>query len=136
MHEEFDQYRSQIESFLSFSNRNDAWLKREVNEEIFGETLGELWMLVNRKFSGINQIHSEVILSALLATNPSEGLYRLPVGMETRYFVPFSQGIENRGMGGLYIYQKQNSVLERPSTYGVKERQGGLMEAYMAMATS
>ncbi len=135
VHEDLDQYRIQIESFLSFSNRNDAWLKREVNEEILGETLAELWVLVNRKFTGINQIHSEVILSALLGTNPSEGLYRLPAGRESRYFVPFSQCIENRGMGGLYIYQKQNSVLERASTYGVKERQGGLMEAYLSMST-
>lgn len=130
VHEDLDQYRRQIESFVSFSNRNPAWKRREVTPEIFGEVLTEMWELVNRKFAGINIVHSEVILYSLLTRDPDNGLYGLPAGDEPRYFSAFTHCINNRGMGSLLVYQKQPQVLESPDTYGIKERQATGYEGY------
>lgn len=134
VHEDLDQYRRQIEGFVSFSNRNNAWKQREITPEIFGEVLGEMWSLVNRKFAGINIIHSEIILYSLLTRDPFNGLYRIPRGDEPQYFSAFTHCINNRGIGTLAIYQKQNQILESPETYDIKERQGGAFECYLAPA--
>lgn len=129
VHEDLSQYQKQIESFLLFKGRNEAWLRREITEDIFGETLSEFWGMINRKFKGINIVHPEIMLSMLLTKDPENGFYGLPEGRDPRYFTSFIKCIENRGMGGLYIFQGQTQVLERYATYSVKGRSPSLMEA-------
>lgn len=129
VHEDMNQYRVQIEGFLSFKTRNNVWLRREVTEEIFGEVLTELWTIINHKFKGVNILHPEILLTTLLTKDPTKGFYGLPEGDGPRYFVPFNKCVENRGMGALYQYQNQNGVIERVATYNVKGRSPSLMEA-------
>ncbi|QGZ14384.1 terminase large subunit [Photobacterium phage PDCC-1] len=130
VYEDLDKYRSEIESFLALSRRNKAWRDTQVTPEFFGQVMVDFWLLINRKFKNINMVHIETLLHSTTAVAPNEGLYRLPVGDEPRYFIPFKNAIENRGFGSLLIYQGQNKVIESPSTFYVKERQATAMECF------
>lgn len=130
VYEDLDKYRSEIESFLALSRRNKAWRDTQVTPEFFGQVMVDFWNLIDRKFKNINMVHIETLLHSTTAVAPSEGLYRLPVGDEPRYFIPFKNAIENRGFGSLMIYQGQPKVIEAPSTFYVKERQPTAMECF------
>ncbi len=134
VHEDLDQYRKKIEAFVSFTTRNGSWIRRPLTPEYIGETLNEFWLLINQKFKGINILHPETILYALMAKDPSNGLYGLPVGDEPRYFIPFTQCIKNRGMGTLCIYQEADEVLEDPKSYDIKQRQAGHCETFLNLS--
>ncbi|AUR80932.1 RNA polymerase beta subunit [Vibrio phage Aphrodite1] len=136
VYEDLDKYRSEIESFLALSRRNKAWRDTQVTPEFFGQVMTDFWLLINRKFKNINMVHIETLLHSTTAVAPSEGLYRLPVGDEPRYFIPFKNAIENRGFGSLIIYQGQNKVIESPSTFSVKERQATAMECFFTNAAN
>lgn len=134
--EDLDVYRASFKSELSFSKRNKVWMAKEVDEESFADTLTGLWDLLNKKFKGINIVHTETILSCLLCRDPDNGLYRLPRGDEPRYFRSFSSCIANRGMGSLLIHQGQDEIFENPNSYSTKERQSTVLEAYWRMAVA
>lgn len=136
VYEDLDKYRSEIESFLALSRRNKAWRDTAVTPEFFGQVMVDFWLLINRKFKNINMVHIETLLHSTTAVAPSEGLYRLPVGDEPRYFIPFKNAIENRGFGSLLIYQGQNKVIESPSTFYIKERQATAMECFFTNAVN
>lgn len=136
MHEDLDVHRRKIESFLSYTSRNNAWMKREVTPQIFGETLVEFWQLVNQKFKGNNIIHTELMLYAGTAKNPEQGFYGLSNGNGTKYFASLSSCINNRGAGTLLIFERQQSVFSDYKTYLVKERQPSILEGYWQMGVS
>lgn len=134
VHEDLNQYRSEVEQFLSLTRRNNVWRQRVVTPEIFGEVVNEFWTLINRKFEGFNIIHAETLLYTITARDPDKGLYGMPTGDEPRYFVPFKHAIENRCINILMTYQGQIKVFENPRTYDIKERQGGSQTCFLANA--
>lgn len=136
VYEDLDKYRGEIEAFLALSRRNKAWRDTPVTPEFFANVMVEFWMLINKKFKNINMIHVETLLHCTTAVSPNEGLYRLPVGDEPRFFIPFKNAIEGRGFGSLTIYQGQLKVIETPSTYFVKDRQPTAMECFFTNAVN
>lgn len=136
VYEDLDKYRSEIESFLALSRRNKAWRDTPITPEFFANVMVDFYLLIDRKFKNINMIHIETLLHSTTAVAPHEGLYRLPVGDEPRFFIPFKNAIEGRGIGSLMIYQGQPKVMESPSTYFVKERQATAMECFFTNAVN
>jgi len=128
--EDMDIYRREVESFMAHSKRNNQWKEQEVTPARFGEVLVEMWEMLNHKFKGINILHCEVLLYAVMAKNPKHGYYGLVNGHAPRYFVSFQNAIWNRGFGTLMIYDHQQNVLNNFSSFLVKERQPSPFEAY------
>lgn len=136
MHEDLNVHRSRIESFLTFSKRNNAWKKQAVTPRLFGETLAEFWSLINQKFRGNNIIHTEVMLFATTAKAPEGRSYALVNGRGEKYFTSFINCINNRGMGTLLIFERQQGVINDPRTFLMRERQESPLEAFWHVGMS
>jgi len=129
-HEDMDIYRREVEAFMSHSKRNAQWKEQEVTPERFGEVLVEMWEMLNHKFKGINILHCEILLYAVMAKNPNNGYYGLANGNKPRYFVSFQNALWNRGFGTLMIYDHQQNILDNFSSFLVKGRSPSPFEAY------
>ena len=134
--EDLDAHRSRVETFLTFSKRNTAWKKQVVTPKIFGEVMAEFWTLINAETKGINMIHVETILACALTRNPSELSYALANGPGEKYFTSFISCIDNRGSGGLMIFERQQNVINNPRTFRVKDRQSSVLECFLQLATT
>lgn len=134
--EGLDAHRKRVENFMTFNKRNAAWKAQPVTPKMFGEVLGEFWTLINQETKGINIVHPETMLAALLCKKPSEGSYKLTLGSGEKYFENFMTCVENRGAGGLMIAQGQQSVLSNIKTFLVKDRQASPLEAFFQHGVS
>lgn len=134
--EGLDAHRKRVENFMTFNKRNAAWKAQPVTPKMFGEVLGEFWTLINQETKGINIVHPETMLAALLCKKPSEGSYKLTLGSGEKYFENFMTCVENRGAGGLMIAQGQQSVLSNIKTFLVKDRQSSPLEAFFQHGVS
>ena len=136
MHEDLDVHRRRIESFLTFSNRNITWKKQEVTPKLFGEVLSEFWQLMAQKFKGNNIIHLETMLYATTASDPFNGCYALVNGRGIKYFTSFVNCINNRGAGTMLIFERQQTYLNDPRSFLVKDRQGSPLECFWGLAAN
>lgn len=136
MHEDLDVHRRRIESFLTFSNRNITWKKQEVTPRLFGDVLSEFWQLMAQKFKGNNIIHLETMLYATTAADPFNGCYALVNGRGTKYFTSFVNCINNRGAGTMLIFERQQTYLNDPKSFLIKDRQGTPLECFWNLACS
>jgi len=134
--EDLDAHRSRVENFLTFNKRNNAWRKQSVTPKIFGEVVGEFWTLINHETKGINIIHIETILACALTKDPAKLSYKLANGPGEKYFASFISCIENRGGGGLMMFEKQQNVLNNPRTMMVKDRQPSPLECFFQHGVS
>lgn len=134
--EDLDQHRARVENFLTFNKRNTAWRRQVVTPKVFGETLAEFWTLINAETKGINMVYLEVVLAAALTKRPEESSFQLTLGEQEKYFSSFINCIENRGSSTLMIFEKQQSLLNTPKAFLVKDRQPSPLECFFQHACS
>lgn len=135
-HEDLDYLRKEVENFMKFSNRNSKWLSQPVTPELFGETVTELWKLINTKFKGHNIIHTSTLLYSLLSTDPENGCYSIMNGHGTKYFSSYERNLFNRGAGTAFLFNDPQKLLNTPEWFLVKDRMNGPSEAYWQHAVS
>lgn len=135
-HEDLDYLRKEIENFMRFSNRNSKWLSQEVTPELFGETVTELWKLINTKFKGHNIIHASTLLYSLVALDPENGCYTLMNGHGTKYFSSYERNLYNRGVGTAFLFNDPQKLINTPEWFLVKDRLDGPSESYWHGAVS
>jgi len=133
-HEDMDIYRREVESFISWSKRNQQWKDTPVTPERFGEVLVEMWEMLNHKFKGINILHCEILLHAVMAKNPNKGNYALVNGDAPRYFTSFQNTIYHRDFGTEMIYDHQQIILNNFKSFLIKERQPNPLACYWSGA--
>jgi hypothetical protein len=134
--EDLDAHRSRVENFLTFNKRNTAWRKQVVTPKIFGEVMSEFWTLINAETKGINMIHVETILTCALTRDPNNLSYKLANGIGEKYFTSFISCIDNRGSGGLMIFERQQNVMNNARTFNIKDRQGSPLECFLQLGVS
>lgn len=135
-HEDLDYLRKEVENFMKFSKRNSKWLSQPVTPELFGETVTELWRIINSKFKGHNIVHSSTLLYSLLTTDPENRCYDLMNGRGTKYFASYEQCLFNRGVGSAFLFNDPQKLIDTPEWFLVKDRPGGPSEAYWHAAVS
>jgi len=126
-----DAHRARVENFLTFNKRNAAWKKQVVTPKIFGEVMTEFWTLINAETKGINMIHVEMILACALAKDPANNSYALATQPGEKYFASFISCIDNRGSGGMMIFERQQNTINIPRTFAVKDRQASPLECFL-----
>ena len=136
MHEDLNVHRERIENFLVFSKRNKVWREQVVSPKLFGQTLDEFWSLINHKFKGNNIVYPEIMLMAVTAANPEQGDYSLKNGDKESYFTSFHQCVGNRGSGTIFIFDNQQGILNKPSSFDVVNRQPSPLECYWRLGTT
>jgi hypothetical protein len=129
--EDLDAHRARVENFLTFNKRNAAWKKQVVTPKIFGEVMTEFWTLINAETKGINMIHVEMILACALAKDPANNSYALATQPGEKYFASFISCIDNRGSGGMMIFERQQNTINIPRTFAVKDRQASPLECFL-----
>jgi hypothetical protein len=121
---------------MTFNKRNTAWRNQVVTPKIFGEVLSEFWTLINQEITGINAVHIESLLYCCLAKDPNNLSYAMVNGPGDKYFTSFVNCITNRGGGGLFIYEKQQNVLNESKTFMMMDRQGSVLESFWSLAAT
>lgn len=134
--EDLDAHRSRVENFLTFNKRNAAWKAQVVTPRGFGEVLSEFWTLIDQETKGINMVHAEVMLAALLCKDPANFSYKLSLGSGPKYFENFVTCFKNRGAGTLMISEGQQLVLNNPKTFLVKDRSASPIETFFQHGVS
>lgn len=134
--EDLDQHRARVENFLTFNKRNTAWKRQVVTPKVFADTLSEFWTLINSETKGINMVYLEVVLAAALTKDPENGSYQLALGEQEKYFSSFISCIENRGVGQMMIFEKQQLYLNSPKSFLIKDRQGSPLECFFQHAVN
>jgi hypothetical protein len=134
--EDLDMHRARVENFMTFNKRNTAWRNQVVTPKIFGEVLSEFWTLINQEITGINAVHIESLLYCCLAKDPNNLSYAMVNGPGDKYFTSFVNCITNRGGGGLFIYEKQQNVLNESKTFMMMDRQGSVLESFWSLAAT
>ena len=134
--EGLDAHRSRVENFLTFNKRNSAWKSQPVTPKIFGEVLAEFWTLIAQETKGINIIHPEIMLAALLCKDPANLSYKLTWGTGPKYFENFMTCVKNRGAGTMLIAEGQQTVLSNVKTFLVKDRQSSPLETFFQHGVS
>lgn len=133
-HEDMDIHRREAESFMAWTKRNQQWRDTPVTPERFGEVLVEMWEMLNHRFKGINILHCEILLHAIMAKDPNNNNYALVNGSEPRYFTSFQNAIYNRDFGTEMIYDHQQIMLNNFKTFLVKGRQATPLAAFWSGA--
>jgi len=134
--EDLDMHRARTENFMTFNKRNTAWRNQVVTPKVFAEVLSEFWTLINQEIKGINIVHIEALLYCCLAKDPNNLSYAMVNGPGDKYFTSFVNCISNRGGGGLFIYEKQQNVLNETKTFMMMDRQGSVLESFWSLAAS
>ena len=76
-------------------------------------------------------MHS-IFLWSCMATDPENLDFSIPIGDQPRNFVSLHDAILNRGLGNTLLYGWQaNALLGSPTNFLIKNRQGGVLEAFM-----
>lgn len=135
-HEDLDYLRKEIENFMKFSNRNSKWLTQVVTPELFGETVTELWKLINTKFKGHNIVHVSTLLYSLCALDPENGCYALMNGRGDKYFSSYERNLYNRGVGTAFLFNDPQKLINTPEWFLIKDRLDGPSESYWHAAVS
>ena len=107
-----------------------------VTPKIFGEVMSEFWTLINAETKGINMIHVETILTCALTRDPNNLSYKLANGVGEKYFTSFISCIDNRGSGGLMIFERQQNVMNNARTFNIKDRQSSPLECFLQLGVS
>lgn len=134
--EDLDVHRARVENFMTFNKRNTAWRKQVVTPKIFGEVWSEFWSLISQEITGINMTHIETLLYCCLARDPANNCYALANGTQDKYFVSFIKAINNRGAGGMLIFESQQALLNDPKTFEVTDKPGSVLECFWSGAVS
>lgn len=131
VNEDLDAYRKRVETFLKFPAVNRRW-DVKVTPELHGETLIAFWKVVDEKYKEANLIMHSIFLWSCMARDPEHLDYGIPVGEQERNFVSLHDAVLNRGLGNALLYGWQaNSLLGSPLNFLIKNRQGGVLEAFM-----
>lgn len=131
VNEDLDAYRKRVENFLKFPNVNRRW-DVKVTPELHGETLIAFWKVVDEKYKDANLIMHSIFLWSCMGRDPENLDYSLPVGDDERNFVALHEAILNRGLGNTLLYGWQaNALMGSPTNFLIKNRQGGVLEAFM-----
>ena len=87
---------------------------------------------VDEKYKGANIIMTDIFLWACTAIDPNNLDYGLPGEADKRVFVSLHESIIHGGMSNalVYGYQKE-SLINEPYRFLVKNRKGGVLEAFM-----
>lgn len=129
--EGLDKHQSDVESFLTFSRRNNAWKRQNVTPQVFAETLTEFWHLINKETKGTNMVQCEVMLSAALTNDPESLDYGLPTdSSKPRYFTPYMTCVFRRGTGTLMIAEDQQTQLNNVDTYMLVNKPPSVLEGF------
>lgn len=129
--ESLEQHRVEVESFLTFSKRNAAWKRQFVTPTIYGETLSEFWALINKETKGTNIIHTEVMLTATLASDPEAHDYSLPLASDAvKKFTSFIDCITKRGSGTLMIFERQQQQLDSINQFLIVNKPPSELEGF------
>lgn len=131
VNEDLDAYRRRVEDFLKFAHMNKRW-DVKVTPELHGEMMVAFWKIVDEKYNGANIVMHDIFLWACMARDPKNLNFSLPLGDDDRYFVSLHDAVLNRGLGNALQYGWQASSLTgSANNFLIKNRQGGIMEAFM-----
>lgn len=131
VNEDLDAYRKRVETFLKFPNINRRW-DVKVTPELHGETMIAFWKVVDEKYKGANIIMHSIFLWACMARDPEHLDFGIPVGEEPRNFISLHDAVLSRGLGNTLLYGWQGSaLLGSPINFLIKNRQGGVLEAFI-----
>jgi len=122
VHEDMMAYQKQIESYIRFSKESANWKNKFVTPDEVGVVLDEFYSLLRQRL-GVNIIHAEMMLYAVMTMNPGQGDYRLPRAYEPRQFSSYHECIEYRSLSVQLVYQEQAAVMLKPSTFLNDKRQ-------------
>lgn len=131
VNEDLDAYRKRVEDFYKFLEIKGRF-DYKITPEIHGEFMVALWKVVDEKYKGANIIMHDIFLFSCMAKNPGELDFSLPNCNDERVFISLHESIINRGMGNALIYGYQNeSLLNDPAKFLIKNRQDGVLECFM-----
>lgn len=131
VNEDMNAYRVRVEDSLCFKDMKGL-IDQEVTEESYGERLNTFWRVVHEQNKDANIVIHDIFLFACSAVNPKTLDYSLPSAQDSRYFVKFTECIENRGQGNALIYGYQSKVLMgSPLNFLNDTRQGGVLESFI-----
>jgi len=122
VHEDMMAYQKQIESFIRFTKESARWKGKFVTPEEAGMVLDEFFSLLTQRL-GVNIVHAEVLLYAVMTVDTNALDYRLPRANEPRQFTSYHECIEYRSLAVQLVYQQQAEVMLKPTTFLNDHRQ-------------
>lgn len=122
VHQDMTVYQKQIESYIRFSKESAKWKGKFVTPEDAGLALSEFYSLLSERLK-VNIVHAEIMLYSVMTANPAGYDYRLPRAYEPRQFSSYHECIEFRSLSVQLLYQEQATVMLKPTTFLVENRQ-------------
>jgi len=122
VHQDMTVYQKQIEAFIRFSKESAKWKGKFVTPEDAGLALSEFYTLLTERLK-VNIVHAEIMLYSVMTLDPANYDYRLPRANENRQFSSYHECIEFRSLSVQLLYQEQATIMAKPTTFLVKNRQ-------------
>jgi len=85
------------------------------------EGLAVFASMLNEKLTA-NLVHCEVLMYAMMARNPSQKDFRLPVPGISGVFEKYSRLMHNRSLSGAMAFERQHVPLNNPASFNYKYR--------------